>query len=228
MEIRRFDGDCLSFNKFKRQFKSRVENICNADEKMAFLEQCTTGEANRIVAWYSFLNADVGYPAAWKELLRRYGDVEVMANAYLKCLLNWQPIRHDDPKALDEFSLFLKECKTATQCAGGLGVLEYRDNLQQILRKLPPYMHDRWRRIVQEHHHSGQSIKFSNLVDFVEIEAKQMNNPVRGKEALLVGETKDQRKPKIAAASNASEAIKCWGCDGSHKIAECSKMKAVA
>ena len=225
LEIKRFDGDCLSFNNFKRQFKSRVENNCNADEKMAFLEQCTTGEASQIVAGYSFLTADVGYPAAWKELSRRYGDVEVMANAYLKRVLNWQPIRHDDPKALDEFSVFLKECKTATQCAGGLGVLEYRDNLQQILRKLPPYMHDRWRRIVQERHHSGQSVKFTNLVDFVEIEAMQMNDPVWGKEALLVGQKKDKGRPKIAAASNASEAIKCWGCDGSHKIAECSKMK---
>ena len=87
---------------------------------------------------YSFLNADAGYPAVWKELSRRYGDVEVMANAYLKRVLNWQPIRHDDPKALDEFSVFLKEWKTATQCTGGFGVLEYRDNLQHILRKLPP------------------------------------------------------------------------------------------
>ena len=62
-------------------------------------------------------------------------------------------------------------------------------------------------------------------MDFVEIEAMQMNDPVWGKEALLVGQKKDQRRPKIAAASNVSEAIKCWGCDGSHKIVECSKMK---
>ena len=225
LEIKQFDGDCLSFNKFMRQFKSRVENICNDDEKMAFLEQCTTGEANRIVAGYSFLTADVGYPAAWKELSRRYGDVEVMANAYLKRVLNWQPIRHNDFKALDEFSVFLKECRAATHCAGGLGVLEYRDNLQQILRKLPLYVHDRWRRIVQERQHTGQSVKYTDVVDFVELEALKMNDPVWGKEALLVGQKKDQRRPKATAASNVGEAIICWGCDGSHKITECSKMK---
>lgn len=70
LEIKRFDGDCLSFNKFIRQFKSRVEKVCNNDEKMAFLEQCTIGEANQIVIGYSFMPADVGYPAALKELSR--------------------------------------------------------------------------------------------------------------------------------------------------------------
>ena len=100
LEIKRFDGDCLSFNKFMRQFKSRVENVCNNDEKMAFLEQCTIGEANQIVTGYSFMSADVAYPAALKELSRRYGDVD------------------------------------------------------------------------------GQSVKFTNLVDFVELEAWKVNDPV--------------------------------------------------
>lgn len=76
-----------------------------------------------------------------------------MANSYLKCVFNWQPIRSDDSKALDAFSIFLKECRAATQCAGGMDVLEYRDNLQQILKKLPPYMHDKLRQFVQGRHH---------------------------------------------------------------------------
>ena len=52
LEIKKFDGDCLSFNKFMRQFKSRIEKICNDDERMAYLEQYTTGEAHRIVTGY--------------------------------------------------------------------------------------------------------------------------------------------------------------------------------
>ena len=70
-----------------------------------------------------------------KELSRRYGDVKVMANAYLKRVLNWQPIRSDDSEALDAFSVFLKECRTATHCTGSMGVLEYRDNLATDLEE---------------------------------------------------------------------------------------------
>ena len=67
----------LELQKPKLEIKKVVDNICNYDEKMAFLEQCTIGEANRIVARYSFLTADVGYPAEWKELSHRYGDVDI-------------------------------------------------------------------------------------------------------------------------------------------------------
>ena len=54
---------------------------------MAYLEQYTTGEAHRIVTRYSFLPSDVGYKAAVKELSRRYGDAEVMANTYMHQVL---------------------------------------------------------------------------------------------------------------------------------------------
>lgn len=68
---------------------------------------------------FSYLDAAVGYPAAIKELKRRYGDPEVIANSYIKKVLSWPPIRAEDPKALDEFAVFLKECEAATKCVIG-------------------------------------------------------------------------------------------------------------
>lgn len=79
--------------------------------------------------------------------------------------------------------MVLKECRSTTQCAGGLGVLEYRDNLQQILRKLPPYVDDRWKRIVQDRHQNGQSVKFTDLLDVAGLE---MHDPIWGQEARSV------------------------------------------
>ena len=60
--------------------------MCNNDEKMAYLEHYTTGEAHRIVTGFSFLLSDVGYKAAVTELSRRYGDAEVIANSYVQQL----------------------------------------------------------------------------------------------------------------------------------------------
>ena len=201
LEIKKFDGDCLFFHKFLRQFKSRIEKTCNDDEKMAFLEQFTTGEAHRIVTGYSFLPSNVGYKAAVKELSRRYGDAELMANSYVQKVLQWPLIRGDDPKSIDAFSVFLKECKAATQCISVMNILEHTENLRQILKKLPVFIHDRWRRTVQKLHRNGEKVTFSHLVDFVESEAIKMNDPVWGRNALLSSQPKDLKKPKSNGCS---------------------------
>ncbi|PIK37334.1 hypothetical protein BSL78_25833 [Apostichopus japonicus] len=99
----------------------RPSNMKARNLKKAYLEQYTVEEAHKIVVGFSYLDAAVGYPAAIKELQRRYGDPEIIANTYVKRVLNWPSIRADDPKALDELAVFLKECEAATRCVGGLG-----------------------------------------------------------------------------------------------------------
>eukprot|EP00794_Sanderia_malayensis_P020968 gene20968-23024_t len=193
---------------------------------MAYLEQYTIGEAHRVVTGYSFLPSDVGFKAAVKELSRHYGDAEVMANSYVQQALQWPMIRADDPKSLDAFSVFLKECEAATRCIGTMNILEHTENLRQMLKKLPVYMHDRWRTVVQTLNENGKMAKFSNLVEFVESEAKKLNDPVWGRNALSCSQRREQKKPKVmTAATNASEGLKCWGCDESHRIRECPKLK---
>ncbi|KAJ8046353.1 hypothetical protein HOLleu_05000 [Holothuria leucospilota] len=88
LEIKKFGGDCMTFNKFMRQFKSRVEGLCSDDERIAYLEQNTVGEAHKIVVGFSYLDAKVGYPAAMAELKQRYGDPEVIANSYIKKVMS--------------------------------------------------------------------------------------------------------------------------------------------
>ncbi|KAJ8045012.1 hypothetical protein HOLleu_07928 [Holothuria leucospilota] len=136
LEINTFGGDCITFKKFMRQFKCRVDGLCSDDERIAYLEQYT----HKIVVGFLYLDAEVGYPATMAELRRRHGDPEVMANSYIKKVMSWPTIRADDPQALDEFAVFLKECEAATRCVGGLGVLESSENLKRILQKTPYFM----------------------------------------------------------------------------------------
>ena len=92
LEIKKFGGNRLRFLPFMRQFETLLEGVTNEDEKMAYLEQFTYGEANQIVQGYSFLDAKIGYGAAVKEFKERYGDTEAMAEEYIRRALAWNHI----------------------------------------------------------------------------------------------------------------------------------------
>ena len=169
---------------------------------------------------------DVGYKAAVKELSRCYGDAEVMANSYMQQIIQWPSIKAENPKSINAFSTFLKESRAATQCIGSMNILEHTENLRQILKKLPVYMHERWRRTVQNLSQNGKVLRLSNIVHFVQSEAMTLIDQVWGRNALSCLQRREQRIPKVmTAAINASKGLKCWGCDGSNRIKECQKLK---
>ena len=66
-----------------------------------------------------------------------------------------------------------------------LRVLEYTDNMRQIVNKLPLNLHERWRNIVYQTKEKGSRVKFSHLVKFVRAESKKANDPMFGREAMV-------------------------------------------
>ena len=64
-------------------------------------------------------------------------------------------------------------------------VLEYSENMRQLVGKLPYHLQERWRNLVWNIKERGGIVKFQNLVDFVKRESKKANDPTYGKEALL-------------------------------------------
>ena len=210
-EIKKFSGDPLEYTKFMRQFQSKVVNNCeDDDERLSFLEQYTTGEANRIVSGLGYLQANIGYKAALDELKERYGDPEIVVNAYIKKALNWPIIKGTNSKALDEYSIFLQECLNAGHSMHVMKILEYSENMKQLVAKLPYHLHDRWRNQVRHLKEQGQYILFSHLVEFVKRESKKLNDPIYGREALGYDHTNSPSKthkiiPKRTKASFATQ-----------------------
>ena len=177
-----------------RQFKSVVIANCDIyEEKLNYLEQYTTGDAHKIVVGYSYLDAKKGYIAAMKELEERYGDSDVIVDAFLKRILNWPVIKADNIKALDEFAILLCECEHAVQSLEALKVLEYSENFRRIVSKLPYNLHDKWRSLVQDKREHGQKVSFHQLVKFVKKEAKKANDPTFGKDALSYVQKPDHK-----------------------------------
>ncbi|XP_064650038.1 uncharacterized protein LOC135501717 [Lineus longissimus] len=178
-DIKKFSGDPLQYTRFMRQFNSRVVAYTStSEERMNYLEQFTTEEAHRIVTGFSCLDPDVGYPAALKEMQDRYGDQEKIANAYVRRALDWPLIAKDNPKALDEFGIFLVECENAVNGIDAIKILEYPDNLTKLVKKLPYHLHDRWRNVYQRLKESKKSVKFGDLTTFVKKEAKKIIDPL--------------------------------------------------
>ena len=148
-EVKKFGGNPLDYQKFLRQFHSKVELNCEtSDEKMNYLEQLTFGEANRVVSGYSHLTGERAYEASMKALKERYGDVDVIASAFIKKALEWPNIKNTDTKLLDEFALFLVECQNGTESIVAGSVLEYSENIRRLMSKLPFHLHDKWRNVV--------------------------------------------------------------------------------
>ncbi len=61
-----------------------VANIQTDEERMSYLEQFTTDEANKIVLSFACMNAKYGYPAALKELEVRFGNSKFIANSFIE------------------------------------------------------------------------------------------------------------------------------------------------
>ncbi|XP_064624565.1 uncharacterized protein LOC135486033 [Lineus longissimus] len=184
-DIKTFCGDPLEYRRFIRQFESRIVTNTTSDEgRINYLEQYTGGEAHRIVLGYSCLEASTGYPAALEELKERYGDNNNIAQAYIRKALDWPSIEADNTKALDDYSIFLKECENAVRSIESIKVLEYPDNSIKLVKKLPYHMHHKWRNIAYEARERKSAVKFSDLTDYVRREAKKYNDPVYGREAL--------------------------------------------
>ena len=196
VNIKPFKGDPIEYKRFLRQFKTCiVSNTSDVEERMSYLEQFTVGEANRIVTGYSYLDASVGYAAALRELERRYGDSEIIANAFISRALSWPVIKSDNVKGLDEFAIFLTECGNAIQSIEAVRLLEYSENLRKLVSKLPFHVHDRWRSVVMDTRDKGQVPRFNQLVTFVQREAKKANDAVYGRMSLTSEVNKRQGQP---------------------------------
>ena len=141
-EIKKYDGNPMEYHRFIRQFNAKViQNTETDSERMNYLEQLTSGEANKVVSGFGHLPDEVAYKSAMKTLEERYGDNEVIVAAFVKKAMEWPPIK--DSKMLDEFSLFLTECENAASSINSNSVLDFSENIKRLLSKLPVYMHDR-------------------------------------------------------------------------------------
>ena len=104
-----FDGeDPTKYISFSLSFEKIISCVCNNEADQYYnLQRYTKGYPHELVK--SCLSPDLGksFRDAWDLLYKHYGDKVIIAQTYLDRLDKWPSIKPEDPKALDEFSLYL-------------------------------------------------------------------------------------------------------------------------
>ncbi|KAK6191248.1 hypothetical protein SNE40_002984 [Patella caerulea] len=175
-EMKKFGGNVLEYKQFKRKFKTKImANTDDTDEMMDSLEYFKTGKPNNIVSGYAHVDAKEGFLAAMEELERMYGDSQVIAQAYVRKATNWPIIKTDDSKGLEDFAIFLVECKYGIKGMQTLDVMENSGILQKLLSKLPHNIKEKWRTKYKECKDKKVPAKFDHLVEIVQIESMYLS-----------------------------------------------------
>lgn len=186
-EVQPFDGDFTQYRSFVRSFESIISSkLASEEEKLFYLEQYTKGKPQEIVRACLHMSPGVGYQEARRLLNKRYGDTERIAASYVNKILEWPSLKADDVEGLDQFSIMLMSCKNAVSGLSlGAREIEHPRTMRKVLEKLPFPMQDRWRRVADKIlEHDYRPVSFSDLVEFIEDEARILSNPIFGRHLL--------------------------------------------
>ena len=152
------------------------------DEKLHYLVQYTSGKPRDLIETRLHMETNKEYEEARLLLERRYGNSAVIATAYVNKILNWEIVKKDDIKGLDEFAIILESCRNTVFTPYGVVELHNPKTIRAILRKLPYYIQDGWRRKINDlKEKKGKDADFNDLVRYIESEAKIVTNTLFGK-----------------------------------------------
>ena len=185
-EVPKFNGDPIEYNTFSLAFQARIasRSTSNAD-RLYYLQQHLEGEPRDLIGGCLHMTPDDGYAEAWTLLNAEYGDTYKISMAYLKMVMEWNPIPHDDSAALKHFSFFLIKCLHAMRSVSHMVVLNHPPNMQTVVLKLPTYLQHKWRdQVIRLKQQEQQRPQFSDIVSFVRNAAESANDPIYGKDAL--------------------------------------------
>lgn len=150
-DIQVFDGDPLQYHTFLRAFENGVESKPDSySDCLYFLEQFTRGRTRDLVRSCQHMDPERGYAQAKVLLQEHFGDEHRIAAAYMDKALSWAPVKSEDVKALQDYSLFLRGCSNAMNEVQYMFEMDMPANMLTIVKKLPYKLRDRWRTIACE------------------------------------------------------------------------------
>ena len=238
-----FRGDNTTFHMWLKAFEAYIEARCSSpSERLHYLGYYTAGEARNSILGYLQMRTDDAYLHAKRRLMDRYGNPFITANELKRRLHRWSEVKAGDSKALTELSDFLEQCLVASRSVNELHMFSGPSEVDLILRKLPRYLTDSWRRVVDrwiyepEEGAQPQYPPFTHFVQFLSREARVASGPVaaRNREEerkafpkqkernarVLLTSTPANLKPQ--ATSQQIQQRHCVVCKKDHSVDQCS------
>ena len=204
LELSVFSGDPIEFQQWLVSFENIIEDAtADPARRLHYLMQYTADSARVLVSGHALNQTAEGYKAAKEELIKEFGDAYTLARAYLKQIENWKNIPNSEPALLKDFSMFLKRCRGSMSSLRHLQQLNTDLYLQKIVSKLSVPLQIGWRKIVDQHEQNRKDVNFSELVDFIDRQARIAKHPVFSASALQEAEG----KPKQAYGDRGGQTI---------------------
>ena len=181
IELMTFDGDPLKYWPFIRAFTNAVDSKSDDDgSKLNSLLQYCTGKARSLLQCCLVKEPTAGYKLAWELLKERFGNNDVISQAWIAKILDRPKIKNT--QGLQTFADELRTCRETLLTMGYLNELETRRSLCQIIEKLPAYLHSRWLKI--NHAIKYKESRHPTLADVISLvteAAQQASDPVFGR-----------------------------------------------
>ncbi|CAB4037508.1 Hypothetical predicted protein, partial [Paramuricea clavata] len=178
-DLLKFDGNPLNYWGFIRSFENTVErNTFNENEKLMYLLQYCTGEANKVIRSCAMMNPAEGYKAVRKLLKERFGHPYKIAMSCIRNVINGVQIKASDSAGLLAFADQLMECEATLDAIGYLDEVNSSDNLGRVVERLPYHLKAKWLERAQDLLEAGKRPRLNHISEFVMARAKSANNPI--------------------------------------------------
>jgi hypothetical protein len=110
-----------------------------------------------------------------------FGNAFKISCAYIEKALLWPAIKSEEPRALQDFSLFLRSCCTAMEQLEYMEELDTISNMKNIIFKLPYKFREKWRsKACEIQLQRNTRVRKADLVTFIEKQATIVSDPVFG------------------------------------------------
>ena len=249
-EIECFSGDATQY----MIFKGSIEEIMQAGslsyvEKLHYLYQYTRGEPRELVKAALCMEPEKGYEEIWKWYEDKYGAPERIGAEFIDKLLAHPHVARDDVEGLKSFAVALRLTKNVVdRIPYGQSELGHPKTIRALVAKLSYGLQERWRRLYTTRIEVGDSVRFEDLVEFVEREVRMDSNPLYGKQAMekasvdQFGRVSQARRrvavntisyesddgEKYNGTGRETNAKQCVCCDGVHQLAFCAIFKRMS
>ena len=234
-----FHGDPCDWPNWYGMFKALVhDQRLSKTQKMVYLKASVKGTAEKAIAGMFF--DGTMYDEAIKELTNRFGNPALISKALINKLLEMPALKDENTSGLRSFVDNLHSILRTLKTYGHGADLKAAANMEQVMRKLPTAVSERWSRKKLEL--QPKEVDLTDLDKWLETEVQVKEMAVgcpNTKDAKQAdGESKPnssrskwlkKRKDPPNNTFTTSEAkIECLICKGEHVVTLCETWKKAA
>ncbi len=236
-----FGGDPLEFHTFMLAFDQTVDVLPGGDDiKLTRLIEYTKGQAKDAIRKCVLMDPGVGYQKAREILQTRFGNKYLVTEKIISEMKYGKQIR--SAAELSKFADELEANAIILQRLGQTTELDTQASVVQILKRLQPFIQNRWKRKALEVKREREFYpNFADFVRFISETASDLNDPVYGKlenkshenkhhvnHQVVKGEHtkfKEQQFKKPMVNGYGRQEQKCILCHDNHRLWHCKVFR---